>query len=70
MKLYCLRCRHEEEVENVKRLVAKNGQPYISGNCRNCDCKMTRFVSKQKGGHMDEYDHKTKCHNRRRLLTY
>ena len=62
MKSYCVRCRHEEEIENVKRHVAKNGQPYISGTCRKCDCKMTRFVSKQKGGHCD--DQKT---NRRRL---
>ncbi len=48
MKTYCIHCKHDGELVDVRKHVAKNDQPYISGYCGHCDMKITRFVSKHK----------------------
>ncbi len=43
---YCLKCKSKKEMINPTIKTNIKGNKYISGNCKDCGCKMNRFLKK------------------------
>lgn len=41
---YCLKCKKQMEMKEVKEKTSKNGRKMVSGKCTNCSTKMNKFV--------------------------
>ena len=47
-KLYCLRCRKNQEIENPEEITMKNGGKAAKAKCPDCGGKMFKFLGKKK----------------------
>ncbi len=43
---YCLKCKNKKEMINGQIKVNKKGNKYIQAQCKDCGCKMNRFIKK------------------------
>lgn len=41
---YCFRCKEEREMENFKESKLNNGRKILKGICKDCGCKITKFL--------------------------
>ena len=42
---YCLKCKSKKEMTNVQLKTNKKGVKYLKSNCKDCNCKMNKFIS-------------------------
>ena len=42
---YCLKCKNKKEMTNVQLKTNKKGVKYLQSNCKDCNCKMNKFIS-------------------------
>lgn len=43
---HCLKCKSKKEMINGQIKTNVKGNKYISGNCKDCSCKMNKFIKK------------------------
>lgn len=48
MKGYCLKCKQQAEIRNMKQVKTKNNRDAVSGICSKCTTKMFKFIPKVK----------------------
>ena len=45
MEIFCLSCKKNTKSKNIKGKINKNNEPYVIGNCINCDKLKSKFIS-------------------------
>jgi hypothetical protein len=40
---YCMKCRKQIEIKDLKQIVLKNGRPAVQGICPTCRTKVSRI---------------------------
>jgi len=45
--IYCVKCKSKTENKDEKKKMTKNGTPYMSAVCFDCNSKKNQFVSKK-----------------------
>ena len=43
MQAYCVKCRTKKEMNSIKGITLKNGQPTIQGLCPSCGTEMFKI---------------------------
>lgn len=46
MEAYCVKCREKREMQNVHRIVTKNGRNAMEGICPVCGTRLFRFIAR------------------------
>jgi hypothetical protein len=41
---YCLKCKCKKDIVNVQLKTNVKGYKYISANCKDCGCKVNKFI--------------------------
>ncbi|HVO42482.1 MAG TPA: DUF5679 domain-containing protein [Aggregatilineales bacterium] len=52
MKGYCVKCKAEREMKDVKITEAKNGRPMAKGTCPVCSTTMNKFLTKDEAARL------------------
>lgn len=46
MQAYCLGCKAQRSVRDIKQSTTKKGQPMVQGTCEKCGRKVSKFIKK------------------------